>query len=91
MHGIGTGGDSANPNSGGGMKESLKTNAYTITADILQRAESLLLVSRGGRVTVTYTIQQQGGKFDGSVNLAKRICHRTVHSEDKTDQYASDQ
>ncbi|HVA96353.1 MAG TPA: RICIN domain-containing protein [Candidatus Acidoferrales bacterium] len=80
LHGIGNGGDSANPNSQGNM--SPHRSSRTITMEVYDASNQLILSQQG---TVTY--DSNSGKFSGTVNLGQNFTTGLYTVKVKTDQF----
>src|SRR6185503_21005460 len=80
LHGIGTGGDSANPTSLGNQNPTRASR--NVTVDIYD-VQNQLVVSQTG--TIEYN--SNAGKFVGSVNLGPQFVTGLYTIKVKTDQY----
>lgn len=80
LHGIGMGGDSANPNSQGNTNPS--TPSRTVTVDIYDVQNQLVTSQQG---SVEYN--QNSGRFAGTVNLGSQFATGLYTVKVKTDQY----
>jgi hypothetical protein len=80
LHGVGSGGDSANPNSIGNTNP--RRPSRTITADIYD-AQNQLVVSQQGDVTYNAST----GKFIGNMDLGDNFATGLYTVKVKTDQY----
>jgi hypothetical protein len=80
LHGIGQGGDSANPNSGGNPNP--KRTSRNVTVEILNSQNQLVLTKQG-----TITFNSSAGNFTGQVDLGSTLATGAYTVKVKTPQF----